>query len=108
MTESDLIERAIESAKTRIYKLGIEQEGRISYGHYTKIENQKEVMEVTIKALERMKPKIWIAEAMWDGEFAWKCPSCKEYWALMDGTPQDNEYNFCPKCGQALVEMKSE
>jgi hypothetical protein len=53
--ESALIERAIESAKARKYKLNSDQSGSITDGHFKKIEKQKEVMEVTVKALERLR-----------------------------------------------------
>mgnify|MGYP003320736190 CR=1 FL=1 len=55
-----------------------------------------------IEALEKQIPQKWIAEDMGDGETIWKCPCCNEYWALMEGTPKDNEYTHCPQCGQAL------
>lgn len=49
-----LIERAIDSAKARIYKLTDDEKKNPSVGHQKKIERQKEVMEVTVEALERM------------------------------------------------------
>lgn len=49
-----LIERAIESAKHRQYKLSADLERNISEKHRTKAEKQKEVAEVTVMALERM------------------------------------------------------
>lgn len=55
---------------------------------------------------EKSKTKNWISEYMGDGDFAWKCPTCDETFVLIDGTPQDNEYNFCPNCGQSLAEAK--
>lgn len=59
------------------------------------------------KALkEKSEPKNWIAEGIGYGEYTWKCPACNGYMALMVGTPKDNDYNFCPKCGQALVERE--
>lgn len=35
----------------------------------------------------------------------YECSSCKEDWCYEDGTPQDNEYNFCPKCGAKITEV---
>lgn len=35
----------------------------------------------------------------------WQCPVCKEVIQLMEGTPQENNYNFCPNCG-ARLEME--
>lgn len=48
-----VIQRAIESAKCRIYKINYVMNGNISSLHQKKAENQKELMEVTVKALER-------------------------------------------------------
>jgi len=30
---------------------------------------------------------------------------CDILWTMMDGTPKENEMNFCPKCGKPLVEV---
>ena len=57
---------------------------------------------MAIKALEKQIPKKWGSDDLGDGEYVYKCPCCNEYWALMEGTPKDNEYNYCPKCGQKL------
>ena len=57
---------------------------------------------MSIKALEKQIPKKWESDDLGDGEYIYKCPCCNEYWALMEGTPKDNEYNYCPKCGQKL------
>ena len=48
--EYDLIERAIESAKCRIYWLKANSGNTET--HQKKAENQQELMEITIKALE--------------------------------------------------------
>jgi rubrerythrin len=70
----------------------------------------KEVTESEILALveakEKQIPKNWIAEYMGDDDFAWKCPICEKMFMLLDGTPQDNNYNYCPNCGQSMVESK--
>lgn len=72
----------------------------------------KEVTESELLALaeakEKQMPKNWIAEYIGDGDFAWKCPSCKDMFVLIDGTPQDNNYNYCPSCGQSMAESKTE
>ena len=47
---------------------------------------------------ERTKGK-WIEEDDgWDGVF-WRCSECNEPFYLVDGTPVDNEYHYCPNCG---------
>lgn len=48
--EYDLIEQAIESAKCRIYRL--KQNEGSTLAHQKKAKHQRELMEVTIKALE--------------------------------------------------------
>lgn len=58
-------------------------------------------IQLAIKALEKQVPMKWVVEEYWD-DVIYQCPACKEYWALMEGTPKDNEYNYCPNCGQKL------
>lgn len=65
----------------------------------------KEMCRMSINALEKQIQKNWIAEYMGDGDFAWKCPICKDMFMLLDGTPQDNNYNYCPNCGQSMAEQ---
>ena len=48
-----LIQQAIESSKCRIYKLNFDLDGKLSAHHQKKAENQKELMEITVNALER-------------------------------------------------------
>jgi hypothetical protein len=54
MTRTELIKQAIESAKCRIYKLNFDTNKELSAHHQRKAENQKELMEITVEALERM------------------------------------------------------
>lgn len=53
--EYDLVERAIESAKCRIYR--IKKNTKMSKAHQVKAENQVELMKITIKALEFYRDK---------------------------------------------------
>ena len=55
-TEYDLIERAIESAKCRIYRQSMSCED--SFAYQKKVENQVEIMKVTIRALEFYRDKL--------------------------------------------------
>ena len=48
--EYDLIEQAIESAKCRIYRL--KQNEGSTLAHQKKAEHQRELMKITVKALE--------------------------------------------------------
>ena len=47
----------------------------------------------------------WIEEDMFDGDVAYRCSECNELFWIESGTPKDNEYNFCPKCG-AKIEVE--
>nr|DAO22431.1 MAG TPA: Transcription initiation factor IIE, alpha FINGER, Transcription [Caudoviricetes sp.] len=33
------------------------------------------------------------------------CSNCKEEWYFEDGTPEDNSYNYCPKCGAKIAKV---
>lgn len=47
---------------------------------------------------ERKKGE-WIEQDdAWDGVY-YECSVCKEPFTLIDGTPSENLYNFCPNCG---------
>ena len=95
MSDVKLIERAIESAKIRIYKLNVEQEGRIAYGHYKRIENQKEIMDVTVEALERMMPKKPdMIKYKLDRTDCFGCSVC--------GCIVESDDEYCRRCGQRL------
>ena len=37
-------------------------------------------------------------------DFAWKCDNCSEAWTLVEGTPEDNLYKYCPNCGAKIIE----
>ena len=41
----------------------------------------------------------WIAEADFLMDVVNRCSVCGEEFVLIDGTPADNNYNFCPCCG---------
>lgn len=63
--------------------------------------NSNEAFGIACKALEKQIPKKWQCEMVTDYDI-YVCPCCKEYWYMECGTPSDNNYNYCPKCGQAL------
>lgn len=70
-------------------------------------EKRKKAFDMAINALEQ-KPKIgyWIEEDVFDGELVYRCSECGEPFWLESGTPKDNEYNFCPKCGAKMAESE--
>lgn len=94
-----VIERAIESAKNRKYKLEEDLSHNISDLHRKKANGQKEVMQVTIEALEKQIPKKPTVRKTPNTSFGkartyYKCPNC--------GSNMCWDWNCCPHCGQAL------
>lgn len=53
----------------------------------------------TMPTIEPQKKGKWIEQDDgWDGVY-YECSECREAFTLIDGTPTDNLYNFCPNCG---------
>ena len=53
---------------------------------------------------ERKRGK-WIEDDDgWDGVI-WRCSECDALFTLVDGTPEENEYYFCPHCGEDMREV---
>ena len=44
----------------------------------------------------------WIEVEDWDGGVHYQCSQCKDEYILFDGTPLDNDYNYCPNCGAKM------
>ena len=68
---------------------------------------QKWINEVTqlkkrVEALEQQKTGKWIEKEGYDGDTYYDCSECGESFCLIDGTPTDNLYNYCPNCGADL------
>ena len=65
------------------------------------IQNMTSIQEIleNLPSAEPRKKGKWIEQdAGGDGVF-YECSVCKDAFTLMDGTPSDNNYNFCPNCG---------
>ena len=41
----------------------------------------------------------WIYDPNDYDDNTWECSVCKEPWTLIEGTPPDNNMNYCPNCG---------
>lgn len=49
----------------------------------------------------------WIEEDDYEyGENTWRCSVCGEPYVLIEGTPKQNLYNYCPNCGAKMDEGK--
>lgn len=44
----------------------------------------------------------WKETPYTDYDDTWECSVCGEPWTLIEGTPQDNLMNYCPKCGAKM------
>lgn len=49
----------------------------------------------------------WTEIEDYDGDFHYQCSVCGEEWYFIDGTPADNNANYCPRCG-AKMEVQDE
>lgn len=47
---------------------------------------------------ERKKGK-WETVEGWDGDVLYRCSECGTEFVLIEGTPEENDYRFCPHCG---------
>ena len=43
-----------------------------------------------------------------EGLNTYECPYCNFVLQLMEGTPEENLYNYCPRCGQKLIQQSGE
>lgn len=99
MENTTLIERAIESAKCRIYRVRANV-GK-SMEHQIKADNQAEIQQVTIDALEKQIPKKpYDVNEKENDDFYYLgfiCPSCNEAAVYQPYRPK-----FCKHCGQKI------
>lgn len=49
----------------------------------------------------------WNYTEMYFDDYAWVCSVCGEPWVLNDGTPAENNMNFCPNCGSDMREEQT-
>ena len=102
MADKELIERAIESAKCRVYR--VRANVGASLAHQVKVDNQVEVQQVTIEALEKQIPKKPIEQST-DEKTHYKC----QCGYILKTVYKDKVMGcwghipaFCERCGQAL------
>jgi hypothetical protein len=94
MARLELLQRAIHSAKCRIYRINYDLNCDISLNHQRKAENQKELMEITVDALEKQIPKkVKMTNDLYPMAI---CPCCESEFIPHTG------FEYCHYCGQAL------
>lgn len=67
-------------------------------------ETQNRVRELPAADVQPVKHGKWeeIEEYGGWGDTHYRCSVCGEEWYLEDGTPQQNNMNFCPRCGARM------
>ena len=99
---SDLISRSklIEEIKN---DLALKYTGDVSVNFISgMITRQYEIVDIinnqpTVEAVPVVQGEFKLAFS--EEENVWECSNCGKHWLLNDGTPFDNEMNFCPNCG---------
>lgn len=63
-----------------------------------------------IDIMPTIDPESLRPTAHWENEedfnsdpVVWFCSACKERFVLYDGTPEENDYEYCPHCGARCV-----
>lgn len=44
----------------------------------------------------------WLKEEDCYGDPVYQCSNCGMYFVLIEGTPEENEYDYCPSCGAIM------
>lgn len=94
-----------------IIELRDASDNEVRYGdtehHYNEVMKRIEALDIAIKALEQ-QPKTghWIEKEDCNLDIYYDCSECGESFCLIDGTPTDNLYNYCPNCGAKMVETR--
>lgn len=66
-----------------------------------------EAVDMAIEALQEPERK----KGQWedfDYDNSYLCTSCGEIWTLNDGTPEENNMNYCPNCGADMRKNEEE
>ena len=58
----------------------------------------KEALEAVESLPERKKGK-WLHNPNEYDDDTYECSRCGEPWTLIEGTPKENNMNYCPNCG---------
>lgn len=70
---------------------------KIDFGDVIRLINSELTADV-----QEVRHGKWIYDGSDIGWANYKCSFCGECFVLEAGTPQENEYNFCPHCGAKM------
>ena len=93
-----------EETRYLIVKLVLKGSGKNRYYLWEPI-NPEEVHIQTIEEAEPMKHAHWIPSESETGEGSntYKCSVCGEIQMLIEGTPRENGWKYCPNCGAMML-----
>lgn len=70
----------------------------------------RRIAQRAIDAAPTIDPESLRPTAEWENEddyygdsIIWCCSACKDRFILNDGTPEENNYKYCPSCGARMV-----
>ena len=52
--------------------------------------------------IDPVKHGRWLRTNYTDYDDTWECSECGATWTFLEGTPKDNEANYCPHCGTKM------
>ena len=74
----------------------------------TEVEAAKMAISALRPVSREQVEKVWRGEWQYHpedyDELTWTCSRCGEVWTLIDGTPDDNNMDFCPACGAPMTD----
>ena len=72
--------------------------------------SEYEEFQTKLDEIPTIEPESLLPTAHWENEedfngdpVVWFCSTCKERLVLYDGTPEENDYDYCPHCGARMV-----
>lgn len=71
---------------------------------FTYLEFTKKLDALPNVTVTPQKSGKWIEKDGFDGDVYYDCSECGESWTTIEGTPWDNEWDYCPSCGAKMVE----
>ena len=83
----------------------------IDFNKFIEAFNDEELKTVLgcVEPLEGIKTIIYAHWKLWDDNTnTYECSNCGELWTLNAGTPEENNMNYCPKCGAKMIGDKNE
>ena len=88
--------------KNKVWNCGGNPSDPYYNGYSDALDRVQEVLEAapTVAAVPVVRGEWTVVELNdWGDEVIYECPICKEAFQIIEGTPEENSYNYCPNCG---------